>query len=131
MAEKGKIWELLGKSVRWEEVVRHAPKIVEAARVLYESNRQRQQRSADPSGPPPGPDPAAALKTRLADLEAQVRRLQENETQQAALVSDMAKQLEAVTKSLETLAVRTTLLLWVSVAALLLGLTGVILALLR
>ncbi|HEX7182236.1 MAG TPA: hypothetical protein VF756_10360 [Thermoanaerobaculia bacterium] len=131
MAEKGKIWELLGKSVRWEEVVRHAPKIVEAARVLYESNRQRQQRSAEPSRPSHGPDPAAALKTRLADLEAQVRRLQENETQQAALVSDMAKQLEAVTKSLEALIKRTTLFFWVSGAALLLGLTGVILALLR
>lgn len=131
MAEKTRLWELLGKSVRWEEVVRHAPKIVEAARVLYETNRQRQQRSANPSSPPPGPDPAAGLKTRLDDLEAQVRRLQDNETQQAALVADMAKQLEAVTTSLEALAARATLLLWVSGAALLLGLAGVVLALLR
>ena len=41
MAERGKIWEVLGKSVKWEEVVRHAPKIVEAARVLYETNHQK------------------------------------------------------------------------------------------
>src|SRR5687767_9266419 len=99
MAEKGKIWELLGRSVRWEEVVRHAPKIVEAARVLYETNRQRHQRSPESAGSRPGPDPASGLTARVADLELEVGRLQENEARQAALVADMAKQLEVLTQS--------------------------------
>ncbi|HEX6861930.1 MAG TPA: hypothetical protein VF414_03885, partial [Thermoanaerobaculia bacterium] len=64
MAERGNIWELLGKSVKWEEVVRHGPKIVEAARILYETSKQRQQRSG---GSASGSDLNAG---RLADLEA-------------------------------------------------------------
>ncbi|HWM91927.1 MAG TPA: hypothetical protein VN493_14270 [Thermoanaerobaculia bacterium] len=139
MADKGKIWELLGRSVRWEEVVRHAPKIVEAARVLYETNRQRQQRSPDSTGSSAGsspgssagPDSTAGLKTRLADLEFQIGRLQENETRQAALVTDMAKQLEALTQSVDALAARMQLLLWLGGGALVVGLVALVLSLIR
>jgi hypothetical protein len=131
MAERSKIWELLGRSVRWDEVVRHAPQIVEAARVLYETNRQRRPRSADAAGSSPGPDPAAGLKSHLADLEVEVRRLQENETQQAALVTDMAKQLEALTRSADALAARVQLLHWLGGGALVVGLVALVLSLLR
>lgn len=130
MAERGKIWELLGKSVKWEEVVRHAPKIVEAARVLYETNRQRQPRPAG-SGGSAGPDPASGLKTSLADLEAQVSRLQDNESQQAALVSDIAKQLDALTGSVDALASRVQMLLWLAAGGLVAGLAALVLALVR
>ena len=131
MAGRGKIWELLGRSALWEDVVRHAPKIVEAARVLYETNRRRQQRPADAAGPSPGPDPAAGLKNRLADLEVEVRRLQENETQQAALVTDIAKQLEALTRSVDTLAARMQIFLWLVGGALAVGLVALALSLVR
>src|ERR1041384_7348972 len=101
MADKGNVWwELLGKSVKWEDVVRHGPKIVEAARILYETSKQRQQR---PGGPASGSDVSAS---HLADLEAEVRRLQENETQQAALVTDIANQLESLTRSVDDLGAR-------------------------
>lgn len=130
MAERGKIWEVLGKSVKWEEVVRHAPKIVEAARVLYETNRQRQPRPAG-SGGFAGPDPTSGLKTSLADLEAQVSRLQDNESQQAALVSDIAKQLGALTGSVDALASRVQMLLWLAVGGLVAGLAALVLALVR
>ncbi|HWN42571.1 MAG TPA: hypothetical protein VNW71_10130 [Thermoanaerobaculia bacterium] len=124
MADTSKIWELLGRSVKWEEVVRHGPKIVEAARILYENSRQRQQRSG---GSAPGPDVNAG---RLADLEAEVRRLQENETQQAALVTDIANQLEALTRSVDALGVRVQMLLWLGGGALVVGLTALVLSLL-
>lgn len=129
MAERG-IWEVLGKSVKWEEVVRHAPKIVEAARVLYETNRQRQPRPGG-SGGPGGPDPTSDLKTRLANLEAQVSSLQDNESQQAALVSDIAKQLDALTGSVDALASRVQMLLWLAVGGLVAGLAALVLALVR
>lgn len=125
MAEKGNIWELLGRSVKWEEVVRHGPKIVEAARILYETSKQRQQR---PSGSAPGPDLNAG---RLADLEADVRRLQENEIQQAALVSEIADQLESLTRSVDSLASRVQLLLWLGAGALLVSLAALALSLVR
>ena len=130
MAERGKIWEVLGKSVKWEEVVRHAPKIVEAARVLYETNRQRQPRPAG-SGSSAGPDSTSGLKTSLADLEAQVIRLQDNESQQAALVSDIAKQLDALTVSVDALASRVQMLLWLAAGGLVAGLAALVLALVR
>ncbi|MFL6198049.1 MAG: hypothetical protein ACJ76J_02630 [Thermoanaerobaculia bacterium] len=125
MADKEKIWELLGRSVKWEEVVRHGPKIVEAARILYESSKQRQQRS---SGSAPGPDLNAG---RLADLKADVRRLQENEIQQAALVTDIADQLESLTRSVDALASRVQLLLWLGGGALVVGLAALALSLAR
>jgi hypothetical protein len=125
MAERGNIWELLGRSVKWEEVVRHGPKIVEAARILYENSRQRQQRSG---GSSPGPDVNAG---RLADLEAEVRRLQENETQQAALVTDIANQLESLTRSVDALGARVQTLLWLGGGALVVALAALALALAR
>ena len=125
MADKSNIWELLGRSVKWEDVVRHGPKIVEAARVLYETSKQRQQRS---SGSAPGPDLDGG---RLADLEAEVRRLQENETQQAALVADIASQLETLTRSVDALASRVQLLLWLGGGALAVGLVALVLALVQ
>jgi hypothetical protein len=129
MADKGKIWELLGRSVKWEEVVRHGPKIVEAARILYETSRQRQQQSPGSTRSSPGPD--AGLSHRLADLELQVRRLQENETEQAALVTDIAKQLESLTGSVDALAARMRLLLWLGGGALAVGLAALVLSLVR
>ena len=123
MAERGNLWELLGKSVKWEDVVRHGPKIVEAARVLYETNRQRQPR--------PGPDSTSGLKTSLADLEAQVHRLQDNESQQAALVNDIAKQLNDLTGSVDALASRVRMLFWLGGGALVVGLAALVLALVR
>jgi hypothetical protein len=125
MAERGNIWELLGKSVKWEEVVRHGPKIVEAARILYETSKQRQQRSA---GSASGPDLNAG---RLADLEAEVRRLQENETQQAALVTDIANQLESLTRSVDALGSRVQTLLWLGGGALVVSLAALALSLVR
>ena len=128
MAEKGNIWELLGKSVKWEEVVRHGPKIVEAARILYETSRQRQQRSGGSAGSASGPDLNAG---RLADLEAEIRRLQENETQQAALVTDIANQLESLTRSVDALGSRVQTLLWLGGGALVVGLAALALSLVR
>ena len=125
MAERGNIWELLGRSVKWEEVVRHGPKIVEAARILYETSKQRQQRSG---GSAAGPDVNAG---RLADLEAEVRRLQENEIQQAALVTDIANQLESLTRSVDALGSRVQTLLWLGGGALVVGLAALALSLVR
>ena len=128
MADKSNIWELLGKSVKWEEVVRHGPKIVEAARILYETSRQRQQQAPGPAGSAAGPD----LNARhLAELELHVRRLEENETQQAALVTDIANQLETLTRSVDALAARVQTLLWLGGGALAVGLAALVLALVR
>jgi len=128
MAEKRRIWEILGQSVRWDEVMRHAPEIVGTARTLYEKNRQRQQQRPGPE-PRPGPDPAAGVTARLSDLEGQVRRLQENETQQSALVADMAKQLDALTGGVDALARKVQILLWVSGVALAAGIAALVAAL--
>ncbi len=126
MADKSKIWELLGRSVKWEEVVRHGPKIVEAARILYESNRQRQQQSTGSAGTASGPDPG-----RLADLDKRIRRLEENETEQAALVTDIANQLESLTRSVDALGSRVQTLLWLGGGALVVGLVALALSLTR
>jgi hypothetical protein len=128
MADTSKIWELLGRSVKWEEVVRHGPKIVEAARILYESSRQRQQQSPGSAGSAAGPD----LNARhLAELELHVRRLEENETQQAALVTDIANQLESLTRSVDALGARVQTLLWLGGGALVVALAALALALAR
>jgi hypothetical protein len=128
MAEKGRLWEILGRSVRWDEVMQHAPQIVDVARGLYEKNRQRQQQRSESRS---GPDPTAGLTARLADLEGQVRRLQENEIQQSALITDMAKQLDGMAGGVDALARRVQLLLWVSSAALVAGIAALVEALVK
>jgi len=133
MAEKRRLWEILGQSVRWDEVMRHAPQIVDVARGLYEKNRQRQQQRPESRPGPgnPGPDPTAGLTAHLADLEGQVRRLQENEIQQSALVADMAKQLDGLAGGVDVLARRVQMLLWVSGAALAAAIAALVTALVR
>lgn len=133
MAEKRRLWEILGKSVRWDEVMQHAPQIVDVARGLYEKNRQRQQQRPErpESRPGSGPDPTAGLTARLADLEGQVRRLQENEIQQSALVADMAKQLDGIAGGFDALARRSQLLLWVSGSALVAAIAAIAAALIK
>jgi hypothetical protein len=126
MADKSKIWELLGRSVKWEEVVRHGPKIVEAARILYETSRQRQQQSPGSAGSASGPDPR-----HLAELDKRIRRLEENETEQAALVTDIANQLESLTRSVDALGSRVQTLLWLGGGALVVSLAALALALAR
>jgi hypothetical protein len=126
MAYKSKIWELLGRSVKWEEVVRHGPKIVEAARILYETSRQRQQPSSRATGSASGPD----LSSRdLAELDSRIRRLEENETEQAALVTDIANQLETLTRSVDALGARVQMLLWLGGGALVVALAALALSL--
>lgn len=128
MADKSKIWELLGRSVKWEEVVRHGPKIVEAARILYETSRQRQQPSSGATGSAPGAEPSSR---HLAELDNRVRRLEENETEQAALVTDIANQLETLTRSVDALGARVQMLLWLGGGALVVGLAALALSLAR
>jgi hypothetical protein len=130
MAEKGRLWEVLGRSVRWDEVMRHAPQIVDVARGLYEKNRQRQQQRPE-SGPGPGPDPTAGMTARLADLEARLAVSQENEIRQSALVADMAKQLEGLARGVDGLARRVHIVLWVSGAALAAGIAALVAALVQ
>jgi|SRR5215218_4405306 len=129
MADKSKIWELLGRSVKWDEVVRHGPKIVEAARILYETSQQRQQPpSSGATGSSSGPD----LSSRhLAEMDNRVRRLEENETEQAALVTDIANQLESLTRSVDALGSRVQMLLWLGGGALVVSLAALPLALAR
>jgi uncharacterized coiled-coil protein SlyX len=125
MAEKGRLWEILGRSVRWDEVMRHAPQIVGVARGLYEKNRQRQQQRPE-SGPGPGPDSTAGTTARLADLEARLAVFQENEIRQSALIADMAKQLEDLAGGVDGLARRVRIVLWVSGAALAAGIAALV-----
>lgn len=70
----------------WMTLLLHAPTVVEAARKLYETARR-----------PPAPiAPGAPVVTQVESLRQAVDALAEREVQHAAVLADLARQVEAL-----------------------------------
>ena len=80
--------------VPWAQIVRLMPSILELSHELL----KRTRRSSPSEAPAPNEsDPA------IAALEGRIARLEENERNQAELVTNMAEQLEQLTVAVTTL----------------------------
>jgi len=90
------------KAIPWSVLWAQAPAIIEASRKLFV-----RARDTTPAGP------------ALGDIEARVAALETNERSQAALVEQIAAQMEQLTLALEVVAARVRLALGLAVAALL------------
>ena len=95
----------------WRTLLAHAPTLVDAARHLYATTRSPAERSPTPRGH----DNIEALRRAVEEVEAR-------ETQEAALVADLAKQVQALTTALEVLRARIVFALVGASAALVLSL---------
>jgi hypothetical protein len=113
------LWAL--RRVPWRTVLLHAPTIVETARRFYGTTRPpaSSDESANRSG-----DDLDALRRAVVELEAR-------EGQQAALLADFARQVQAMASAIEVLRFRMLLALWGAAAALVVAIGAVIVVLRR
>ena len=113
------LWTWALRKMPWKTLLVHAPTLVDAARHLYATTR------------PPARDGAAGTRTGdgLEPLRRAVEELEEQATRQAALVADLAKQVETLTTAVDVLRARVVVAL--TVASVTLGaalVTAVVLA---
>ena len=106
------LWAL--RKVPWRSVLVHAPAIVDTARRFYGTTRRPGDETPNRSE-----DDIDALRRAVVDLEAR-------EGQQAALLADFARQVQAMANAIEVLRFRMLLALWGAAAALVVVVAAVI-----
>ena len=115
-------------SVPWKEVITTAPKVMDSGLRLYESVRNR-NRTRPTQGTDPEIDSLPELRREMRGIQDRLGALEGNEVEQAELISQMAKQEEALLRGMQTMSSRLIVLCWalavmsaVAVAALLVAL---------
>ena len=87
------------RRVSWTMLLRHAPKAVDAARTLYDVTHRS------------SPRPDAHASTTRQDVDRMfdaIDRLEQHATQQAAVVADLARQVQALATTVDALRTRLT-----------------------
>jgi hypothetical protein len=112
------LWAL--RKLPWRTVLVHAPAIVDTARRFYSTTR-----------PPPDDETAPRSGDDLDALRRAVVELEVREGQQAALLADFARQVQAMATAIEVLRTRMLLALWGAAAALVIAIGAVIVLLAR
>lgn len=80
-------------NIPWDQVLRHGPKVLDAATALFEKWQARRPEPVNPHAEEPA-NPLAVVEQRLQILE-------EAETAQSALVREMAREMQAMAAELE------------------------------
>jgi hypothetical protein len=105
------LWTWALRKMPWKTLLVHAPTLVDAARHLYAETRTPAERS-----------PIARDDRGVEPVRRAVEELEAREAQQAALVADLAKQIQALTTAIEVLRARIVLAFVGAAAALVVAL---------
>lgn len=97
--------------IPWKLLLTAATAIAVAASDLIGRHKNRKD----------SPSKTADLHSRVDQIDQKIADLQSNDTQQADLISRLAKQAQGLSDGLRVIAARVALLLWISIAALLLA----------
>jgi hypothetical protein len=105
-------WIAAFKIIPWKDVIEATPAIVRGAKQLW--NRVRQDESA-PQAAMEGPavDPGSP-EARLAQLEQRVAEMGREAVASSELIQALAQHNERLVAAVETLRLRTRVLMWVS-----------------
>lgn len=114
---------IVAAGIPWKQLILLAPDIAKGAKAIWGQWKSKPVPEPIDANKPPG-DQLAAISKRLLALEA-------NEANQSRLVSEMADQVQVIAVGLRETAARQTVIIWVASAALLLAITGLVVALLR
>jgi hypothetical protein len=114
-------------AVKWAELITTSLKIADSARRWYDtlSRRKSQQGSISPVAEP---ETLASLSTAVQQTITRLEETESDLAEQAQLISRMATQEEALSRGLQAISTRLTMLLWVSWGALLLGSIALVIA---
>lgn len=118
-------WMLALKVIPWGDVMEHAPKVLKAARKLMDRQKAEPVAAsttsvdlANDAMPSLG-----ELKNRLIAAQGQLDRQAQTQAEMTQTLAELAEQNARLVSAVETLRVRTRLLLW-GVAALVLAVMG-------
>ena len=107
-------WLLALKVIPWGDVIEHAPNVLKAARKLMD----RQRAEPDPCSTTAvdlagGALPSLGeLKNRLIAAQVQLDRQTQTQAEMAQTLAELAEQNARLVSAVETLRVRTRLMLW-------------------
>ena len=102
------MWLWIVRALPWRMIIANTPKIVDAARVVYEARRRAT----------PAPVVRAAPRgTDIRELEFALATLEEQATAHAAVVAQLAQQVEAMGAAMEVMQRRLAAALTVSLVA--------------
>ncbi len=99
-------WLTALKVIPWGDVIEATPGIVKSARKIFARSQQAEDAAQAPAGAASG-DPAA----RIAQLEASLAELAEQQKASAQLIETLAEQNARVVDAIDRLRVRTRLLM--------------------
>lgn len=97
----------------WTQIIKYLPEVASAARIVW---------SQWDNKPKPEIDPNSSVERQLDAVAQRIAALEANEKEQAAVVTQIADQLQGIATGLSETASRQTVVLRLSVAALALSL---------
>ena len=111
-------WLLALKVIPWGDVIEHAPSVLKAARKLMDrQSAESAQSSATTVDLASEALPSMGeLKNRLIAAQGQLDRQAQTQGELALTLAELAEQNARLVSAVETLRVRTRLLLWVTAA---------------
>lgn len=99
-------WMSALKVIPWGDVIEATPNIVKGARKIFARSQQTESAVT-----PPGPATAADGPGRIAQLEASLTQLAEQQKASAQLIETLAEQNARIVEAVEILRLRTRLLM--------------------
>ncbi|MFN3415590.1 MAG: hypothetical protein ACK4ZD_04665 [Caldimonas sp.] len=105
-------WIAAFKIIPWKDVIEATPAVVRGARQLW--NKVRQDESAQQAATAGPAADAGSPEARLAQLEQRVAEMGREAVASSELIQALAQHNERLVAAVETLRVRTRVLMWVS-----------------
>ena len=102
------MWWIL-RALPWRMIIASTPKIVDAARTLYESRKRAETSLPELRGTRPGAD--------VRELQYALATLEEHATRQAKIVTQLAQQLESMAAAIEIMRRRVALAMTAALVA--------------
>jgi hypothetical protein len=103
------MWVRLIRALPWRMIIASTPKIVDAARTLYEARKRAHTSLPEIRATRPGADPR--------ELQHAIDTLEEHATRQAAIVAQLAQQLESMAAAIEIMRRRVALAMTAALVA--------------
>ena len=117
------------KAVSLDILIRTAPRIAKEAREWYKDLRERKA-ALDDAAPTATSDSVSDLSAPVEGIQSKLESLEADQARHAELISEMATQQESLSRGIQSVSTRLTILLWVSGSALVLAAASLVLALL-
>lgn len=102
-------WMSALKVIPWGDVIEATPGIVKSARKIFTRSQQAEEAATAPASTAPGD-----LAARIAQLESSVAQLAEQQKASAQLIEALAEQNARIVEAVDTLRVRTRVLIVVT-----------------